>query len=369
MNIAAGQQLLHYRVIEKIGEGGMGVVWRAVDTTLDRDVAIKILPEVFSADSERMTRFEREAKTLASLNHPCIAGIYGLHETDGARFIAMEFIGGEDLAERISRGALTEEDALDIARQVAQALEAAHEIGVVHRDLKPTNIRLTPQGQVKVLDFGLAKALDPTSSGPGSDALGLSPTVTSAGTVAGTILGTAAYMSPEQAKGKPVDRRADVWAFGCVLFEMLTGRQLFEAETVSETLAAVLMTEPAFDALPTRTSAQTRWLLQRCLAKDPRTRLRDIGEARVAAEHPDSWVPGPAGSPDGAVATSTRPRWLLPLGAVALVAAAFLLGTLLRSSGSSPVATHRSGPPTGGKWPTTTTTRSGASASTVASLR
>jgi serine/threonine-protein kinase len=281
MNIQPGQDLLHYRIVEKIGEGGMGQVWKAIDTTLDREVAIKFLPDAFARDGERLARFEREAKMLATLNHANIAAIYGLHESGGRRFIAMEMIPGEDLAQRLTRGRLAVEDAIDVARQVADALEAAHEQGVVHRDLKPANIKRTPDGKIKVLDLGLAKALAPeTSSDPGS--VSLSPTVTSAGTVAGTLLGTAAYMSPEQAKGRPVDRRADIWAFGVVLHEMLTGEKMFDAETVSETLAAVLRDEVSMDRLPGGVPAPVTILLKRCLVRDPRTRLRDIGEARIA---------------------------------------------------------------------------------------
>ena len=212
MTLQPGQMLLHYRLAEKIGKGGMGVVWRALDTTLDRDVAIKILPEAFSTDTDRVARFEREAKVLASLNHPNIASIHGLHEAERLRFLAMEFIEGESLAERLARGPLALEECLGFAVPIAEALEAAHENGIVHRDLKPANIQVTPDGKVKVLDFGLAKALDgKSSSGDPAN----SPTVTSDGTVAGVILGTAAYMSPEQARGKPVDKRTDVWAFGC----------------------------------------------------------------------------------------------------------------------------------------------------------
>jgi serine/threonine-protein kinase len=287
VSIEAGQSLLHYRLVEKIGEGGMGVVWKATDTTLDREVAIKILPDVFSADPDRLGRFEREAKLLASLNHPNIAGVYGLHEAGGVRFLAMELVSGEDLAKRLAKGPIEIDDAIRIALQVAEALEAAHENGTVHRDLKPANVLLTPDGSVKVLDFGLAKALSPETSGA-EESPSLSPTLTSAGTVAGMIIGTAAYMSPEQAKGKPVDRRADVWAFGVVLYEMLTGRQMFTGETISETLAAVLLKNAEMDALPENTPPGVRALLERCLTKDVKQRLRDIGEARIALERPEA---------------------------------------------------------------------------------
>ena len=283
----AGDSLLHYRLVEKIGEGGMGVVWKAHDTTLNRNVAIKLLPELCTGDAERLARFEREAKLLASLNHPNIAGIYGIHRdeasADSAPFLAMELVEGEELAERLSRGALPRDEALAVALQIAQALEAAHESGVIHRDLKPANVKLTTEKGVKVLDFGLAKALSPEASGgPGSPTM--SPTLTSAGTVAGVILGTASYMSPEQAKGEQVDRRADIWSFGVVLFEMLSGRRLFQAPSISETLAAVILTEVDWSALPANTPPRIRRLLERCLQRDPRSRLRDIGDARIAIE-------------------------------------------------------------------------------------
>ncbi len=291
MSFAQGQDLLHYRLVEKIGEGGMGEVWKATDTTLDRQVAIKFIPENLANDGERLARFTREAKMLAALNHPNIAAVYGLHEVGvstpatprerSVQFIAMELVPGEDLSQRLARGPLPVDEALDLARQVAAALEAAHEQGVIHRDLKPANIKITPEGKVKVLDLGLAKALAPEASG-GPSSVSLSPTLTVAGTAAGMLMGTAAYMSPEQAKGRPVDRRADIWAFGVVLFEMLTGRKLFAAETVSETLAAVLRDEIPLASLPAGVPAPAGALLRRCLDRDPRTRLRDIGEARIA---------------------------------------------------------------------------------------
>ncbi len=268
----------------------MGEVWRATDTTLGREVAIKVLPATFAADPERLARFEREAKVLASLSHPGIAGIYGFHEAastgsgQGVRFLAMELAQGEDLADRLERGALPIPESLEIARQLAEALEAAHEQGIVHRDLKPANIKLASDGRVKILDFGLAKAVDPgLASGPVRDAT-QSPTITSLGTVAGMILGTAAYMSPEQARGKAVDKRADIWSFGCVLYEMLCGKLAFPGETISDTLAAVLAKEPDFAALPAATPGALRDLLVRCLEKNPRRRLRDIGDARIELE-------------------------------------------------------------------------------------
>jgi serine/threonine-protein kinase len=284
MAIESGQQLLHYRLTEKIGEGGMGVVWKAVDTTLDREVAVKILPDSFAADPERLARFGREAKLLASLNHPNVAAIYGIHEHAGrTHFLAMELIDGEDLQQRMTRGPLPNEEALRIALEIAHGFEAAHARGIIHRDLKPANVRLSQDGGVKVLDFGLAKAMMPDVAGE-SSASSMSPTMTSAGTIAGMILGTASYMSPEQAKGKPVDRRADIWSFGVVLFELFSGRRLFDGETISETLAAVLLKDPDWSALPANTPAKVRRLLQRCLTRDPKNRLQDIGEARIALQ-------------------------------------------------------------------------------------
>jgi len=288
--VEPGQTLLHYRIVDKLGEGGMGTIWRAVDTTLDREVAIKVLPEDFATDPERLARFEREAKLLAALNHANIATIHGMHKAGGVPFLAMEIVTGEDLTERIARGRLPVDEALGLARQIATALATAHASGVIHRDLKPANVRITPRGEVKVLDFGLAKALEPPTRAVGSDP-SLSPTMTSAGTVAGMILGTAAYMSPEQARGHEVDRRADVWSFGCVLYEMLTGRQVFSGATVSDMLAAVLRAEPEWEALPQETPASIRRLLRRCLAKDPEHRLHDVADARIeiddAASKPD----------------------------------------------------------------------------------
>src|SRR5690348_7363025 len=275
------QTIAHYRITAKLGEGGMGEVWRATDTKLNRDVAIKVLPDAFAADPDRLTRFTREAQVLASLNHPNIAAIYGVEE----RALVMELVEGVTLSERIGKGALPVDEALDIARQIADALEAAHEKGVVHRDLKPANIKLTPDGRVKVLDFGLAKAM--SGEGIAADPAN-SPTITMSATVAGVIMGTAGYMAPEQAKGKPVDRRADIWAFGVVLHEMLTGRRLFEGETTTELLAAVLTREPDLDAVP----ARVRKLLQSCLEKDPKRRLRDIGDVWRLLDESDAQPPG-----------------------------------------------------------------------------
>jgi serine/threonine protein kinase len=283
MQPSKGTTLSHYRLDEKIGAGGMGEVWKAIDLTLDRPVAVKILPEAFSTDPHRVARFEREAKVLASLNHPNIAVIHGIHSFEGLHFLAMELVSGEDLSLKLRRGALPVGEAIALARQIAEALEAAHDSGVVHRDLKPANIQITPDGKAKVLDFGLAKAFESDPGSPGAS-VSLSPTMTAAATLAGVILGTAAYMSPEQARGLPADRRADIWAFGCVLYEMLSGRRPFDGETVSDTLASVLKSEPGWKALPTATPTGLRALLRRCLEKDPKKRLQAIGDARIAID-------------------------------------------------------------------------------------
>jgi Tol biopolymer transport system component len=272
-----------YPIEKELGRGGMGVVYLGRDTRLDRRVAIKVLPEAFAHDPERLARFEREARLVASLNHPNIAGIYGIEEDAGQRFLALEYVEGETLAERIDRGPLPLEEALDVGRQVTAALEAAHDGGVVHRDLKPANIKVTPSGEVKVLDFGLAKGGLGAGLESASD-LSNSPTLTRAMTGAGMILGTAAYMSPEQARGRSVDKRADIWAFGCLLYECLTGRQAFAGETVSDMIARILQGEPEWNALPARTPERVRGLLRRCLEKDAKRRLRDIGDARMEIE-------------------------------------------------------------------------------------
>ena len=248
-----GQTLAHYEILDKLGSGGMGVVYRARDTKLKRDVAIKVLSERFAGDRERMARFEREARVLASLNHPNIAAIYGLEESEGVFALVMELVEGQTLAQRIERGALELEEAIDIAAQVAAGLDAAHAKGIIHRDLKPANVMITDDGTVKVLDFGLAKALE--GDAPESIDDSNSPTLSRAATQAGVLLGTAGYMSPEQARGKPVDKRTDIWALGVVLFEMLTGTRLFHGETMSDTLAAVLKTEPDWTELPAEFSS------------------------------------------------------------------------------------------------------------------
>ncbi len=278
MSLATGMKLGPYEILSALGAGGMGEVYRARDTKLNRDVAIKVLLPAVANDPDRLARFSREAQVLASLNHPNIAHIHGLEESDGVTALVMELVEGEDLSQRISRGPIPLDEALSIARQIAEALEAAHEHGIIHRDLKPANIKVRPDGTVKILDFGLAKAIDPTA-GSSTTAMN-SPTLSIHATEAGLILGTAAYMSPEQARGTVVDKRADVWAFGVVLFEMLTGRRPFEGDTLSDTLASILKTEPVWDVIPADVPNTIRRLLTICLKKDAKARLRDIGEAR-----------------------------------------------------------------------------------------
>ena len=276
-----GKTLSHYKILEKIGQGGMGVVYRAEDTNLGREVAIKVLPEQFTKDPQRLARFEREAKLLASLNHPNIAAIYGLEEAEGIRFLSLELVPGETLAERVAKGPVPVKESLEVCRQIAEGVEAAHEKGVIHRDLKPANVKITPEGKVKILDFGLAKALE--EEVPLAD-ISQSPTLTEEMTRAGVILGTAAYMSPEQAEGKPVDKRADVWAFGCVLYELLTAKRAFGGETLTATLAKVLEDEPNWEQLPGSLPSTTRFLMSRCLQKDPNRRLQHIDGARILIE-------------------------------------------------------------------------------------
>ena len=344
-----GTTLSHFKITAKLGEGGMGVVYRAEDTKLGRDVAIKVLPEAVAEDPERLARFEREAKVLASLNHPHIAGIHQVEEADGKHFLVMELAEGEDLRERLNRGAIPVEEALPMALQIATALEAAHERGIIHRDLKPANIKVGEDGQVKVLDFGLAKALDPQEiSGSGThlepSPLSLSPTLTQQMTGAGVILGTAAYMSPEQAKGKRVDRRVDIWAFGVVLWEMLTGRQFFTGDSSSEVLAAVLMGEMDLDALPSETPPRARRLIERCLRREPSSRLRDIGDARLDLEEILAGEDGGETDRTGEAA-SPRARGLrVAIGVVSGIVLGAILASLLlnRSPESEPVTSHLS---------------------------
>ena len=282
MPLSSGVHLGSYEIIAPLGAGGMGEVYRARDTKLGREVALKLLPESFTHDAERVARFRREAQVLASLNHPHIAAIHGVDEANGQQFLVLELVDGETLSFRIARGALATDEILAIAKQLAEALEAAHEKGIVHRDLKPANIALTREGQAKVLDFGLAKALEPV----GSAELSMSPTLTFGATQAGVILGTAAYMAPEQAKGRTADKRSDVWSFGCVLFEMLTRRRAFEGEDVSDTLATVLKNEPEWALLPADLSPSVRALVEGCLKKDPKRRIGDMSTVRFLLDEP-----------------------------------------------------------------------------------
>ena len=306
MPLSVGSKLGPYSVTAKLGEGGMGEVWRATDTQLNRDVALKILPDAFATDPDRLARFQREAQVLASLNHPGIAAIYGIEEQESTRALVLELVERPTLADRISKGPIPLDEALPIAKQIAEALEAAHEAGVIHRDLKPANIKVREDGTVKVLDFGLAKALDTTPEG---DPL-RSPTLTLADTQMGVIMGTAAYMSPEQARGKPVDRRADIWAFGVVLYEMLSGRKPFPGDDVSQTLARVIETEPDWDALPATLSSHLDTYLRRCFQKDPRQRVRDIGDVRLAMEGAFETTAAVSSEP---TASPTLQLWQRPL--------------------------------------------------------
>jgi eukaryotic-like serine/threonine-protein kinase len=281
MALTSGDRLGSYAVLSPLGAGGMGEVYRARDSKLGRDVALKVLPEAFARDAERMARFQREAKVLASLNHPNIASIYGLEDSGATHALVMELVEGPTLADRIKQGPIPIDEALRIAKQICEALEYAHERGIVHRDLKPANVKVTNDDAVKVLDFGLAKAVQGEAS---EIDIATSPTMSRMATLAGVLLGTAAYMSPEQAKAKAVDRRADIWAFGCVLYEMLTGKMAFTGETVTDTLAAIIKEEPSWSRLPAGTPVRVRVLLQRSLQKDPKQRLRDIGDARISLE-------------------------------------------------------------------------------------
>jgi len=316
--ITPGTRLGAYDITAQIGEGGMGQVYRATDRKLKRQVAFKILPPSVAADAERLARFQREAEVLASLNHPNIAGIYGLEESGGVTALVMELVEGDDLSRHIARGAIPIDNALPIAKQIADALEAAHEKGIVHRDLKPANIKVRPDGTVKVLDFGLAKAMDPVGASS-ANAMN-SPTISMHATEAGIILGTAAYMSPEQARGTPVDRRTDVWAFGCVVFEMLSGKRPFDTgRSVSDAIAAILKTEPDWTQLPLDTPVGIRVLLARCLRKDATRRLHDIADARIELEEVSSQplaLPTPS-----ARSRSERLAWMIAIGALTTLVA------------------------------------------------
>ncbi|MEE8218231.1 MAG: protein kinase, partial [Vicinamibacteria bacterium] len=284
--LTPGTRLGPYEVTGSLGKGGMGEVYRARDTRLERDVALKVLPDDVASDRDRMARFEREARLLAALNHPHIAAIYGIEDAGSTHALVMELAEGPTLSERIAEGPMPVDEAMDVARQMAEALEYAHERGIVHRDLKPANVKLTPEGEVKLLDFGLAKALEAEGTQPESD-YSESPTISHQATQVGVILGTASYMAPEQARGKTVDRRADIWAFGVVFLEMLTGRKTFTGESLTDVLAAVVSREPDLSGLPSTTPPAVRRLLKRCLDKDPKRRLRDVGEARVLLEGHD----------------------------------------------------------------------------------
>jgi len=336
-----GKTLANYEVTDRIGAGGMGEVYCARDTRLGRDVALKVLPQLFSTDRERLARFEREARLLAGLNHPHIATLHGLEHDGGVHFLVMELVDGHDLSERLRRGAVPVREALHIARDVADALGAAHEAGIVHRDLKPANIVVSDEGATKVLDFGLAKALE---GNPGDPNLSQSPTITAiAGTAHGVILGTAAYMSPEQARGKPLDRRTDVWSFGCVLFELLTGHTAFPGETVSDTIARILERKPDWNALPSDTPPGVVRLLHRCLEKDAKRRLADIGEARVEIEDTLNGTSMVGSSPSLAARPANAPwrtarLWQAIAAIATLVAAAALTGLLppIRTSQRAP---------------------------------
>ncbi len=329
MALTVGSRLGSYEIVGALGAGGMGEVYRATDTKLKRGVAIKVLPAAMSSDVERLARFQREAEMLAALNHPNIGQIYGIHDTDGATALVMELVEGPTLADRIAGGPIPRAEALAIAKQIADALEAAHEHGIVHRDLKPSNIKVREDGTVKVLDFGLAKALasDPTTT---LDSVSRSPTITSpAMTHVGVILGTAAYMSPEQARGKAVDRRADIWAFGCVLYEMLTGTRAFAGEETSDVLASLLVRDPNWDAAP----ASIVGLLKRCLEKDPKKRLRHIGDWELLIEQ----------LPDRTIEPARRGAraWMWPVTMVVTTATAIAIAVAAWTARATPAESPR----------------------------
>jgi eukaryotic-like serine/threonine-protein kinase len=279
-----GQSIVHYKITGKLGAGGMGEVYRATDSQLGREVAIKVLPESFTGDQERLARFQREAKVLASLTHTNIAGIYGLEQTVSVCALILELVEGKTLAEKIAEGPMPIDEALEVCRQIAEALSAAHAQGVVHRDIKPANIKISDDGTVKVLDFGLAKEVEGSDSSVSATVQNDSPTLTDQFTKPGTILGTAAYMSPEQARGKPTDKRSDVWSFGCVLYECLSGRKAFAGEDTTETLAGIIKGDPDWSALPPNLPILVRLLLEKTLVKDRKQRLQDIGDARLDLE-------------------------------------------------------------------------------------
>ena len=327
MALQPGTRLGSFEVLGPLGAGGMGEVYRAHDSRLGRDVAIKVLPEAFARDPARAARFEREARLLAAINHPAIAAIYGAEELDSVRCIIMELVPGETLSERLARGALPLGETLGIARQIAEALEAAHEKGVVHRDLKPSNIKITPEEKVKVLDLGLAKAMEV----PSGEDLSQSPTLPDDQTRPGVILGTVEFMSPEQARGKPVDKRTDIWAFGCILYEMLSGRRAFTGETATDVLAAIVSSEPDWKALPSATPPRLREILARCLQKDPARRLRDIGDARLEIDRARE-----ESAPAAAPRATARRRWQAAALALVGILAAAAVWLRLRSTPAAP---------------------------------
>jgi len=322
MSITPGTRIGSYEITTPLGKGGMGEVYRARDLKLKREVAIKVLPDEFSRDADRVSRFQREAEVLAALNHPNIAAIYDFEEANETRFLVLELVEGETLADRILRGRFAVEEALEIAKSICDALEAAHDKGIVHRDLKPANVKISPDGKVKVLDFGLAKALE---DGPANAAVSNSPTMVNsfAATNAGVILGTAAYMSPEQARGSGADRHSDIFAFGCVLYEMLTGRQAFQGETISDILASVLAREPDFTLLPLDANSKLAQFLRRCLEKNRKGRWHCVGDARAELE---SIAAAPKGADVVAQpSTERRPLWKR---AIPVLAAASLVGAI-----------------------------------------
>ena len=343
MSLLPGTRLGPYEVHSALGAGGMGEVYRATDTNLGRQVAIKVLPDAFAQNAERLARFEREAKTLAALNHPHIAQIYGLEKSAGVQALVMELVEGHTLADRLTRGAIPLDEVLPIARQIADALEAAHTQGIIHRDLKPANIKVRTDGTVKVLDFGLAKAMD--AAGASTANATMSPTISIDATQAGIILGTAAYMSPEQAAGKAADKRSDLWAFGVVLFEMLAGRRVFDGETVSHVLASVLKDEPNWAALPTDTPVPLRRLLRRCLEKDRKRRLDSAADARLEIEEALTTPSIEANVFSGAGAVAQRPAWRRALPWVVAAACAAALALVLALQ-----APWRSAPPPSPRW-------------------
>ena len=336
MALQVGSRLGHYEVTAQIGAGGMGEVYRATDTKLNRDVALKVLPDAFASDPERLARFQREAQVLASLNHPNIAQIHGIETAEGTRALVLELVEGPTLADRIAQGPIPLEEALPIAKQIAEALEAAHEAGVIHRDLKPANVKVKEDGTVKVLDFGLAKAFQPEASDPN---MSQSPTIslTAAATQVGMVIGTAAYMAPEQASGEAVDKRCDIWSFGVVLFEMLTARRVFEGKTVAHVMSAVLQVDPQWNTLPPVLPPPLDRLLHRCLEKNPKQRLRDIGEARVLVEEAAVTPAQPVAQETVGVAGWRRVATL----GVAVIAGVVLGISLPRTNDGPPVAPAR----------------------------